>query len=193
MAQSVVHFVREMLKIVLSITLVMCTIVISLYLLKNIPSYIHESEEKIYITVEEAEYAIGLRIFLPSYFPEYLKWPPSTIQVSRKPSLTISLVFLSRNHISPSLVIHQSPSLVIHQIVSNIGKSNDVELNFMEPKIPFKETQVSVGGAKGALIVGEGEDGKRWSRLSWKAADRKMVLIANCSVEDLLKIARSIH
>lgn len=185
MTQSVSHFVREMLKIVVSITLVMCTIVISLYLLKNIPSYIHESEEKFYSTVEEAEYAIGLRIFLPSYFPEYLKWPPSTIQVSRKPSLTISLVFLSRNHISPSLVIHQ--------IVSNIGKSNDVELDFMEPKIPFQETQVSVGGAKGALIVGEGEDGKRWSRLSWKAADRKMVLIADCSVEDLLKIARSIH
>lgn len=167
----------------LSIALVMCAIVISLYLLKKIPTFIQESEDKFYSNIEEAEYAIGLRIFLPSYFPEYLIWPPSEIKVVRKPSILISLVFLSR---SP-----RSPSLVIHQIVSN--KSKKMELDFMKPKRPFQETQVSIGGAGGTLIVGMGEDGKRWVHLGWKAGDRTMVLIANCSVEDVLKIARSVH
>src|SRR3989304_7406911 len=186
MTRKAAHFVREMWKIVLSITLVMCTIGITLYLLKKVPSYIQESEEKFYSTVEESEYALGLRIFLPSYFPEYLIWPPSEIKVVRKPYLTISLVFISRSY--------SSPSLVIHQIVSDTSKSKkEVGLDFMEPKRPFQETQVSVGGAKGILIVGMGEDGKRWAQLSWRTADRKIVVIANCSVEDLLKIARSIH
>lgn len=161
----------------------MCAVVISLYLLKKLPSFIQESEEKFYSNIEEAEYALGLRIFLPSYFPEYLIWPPSEIKVVRKPSILVSVVFLSR---SPS-----SPSLVIHQIVSN--KSKKMELDFLKPKRPLQETQVSVGGAKGTLIVGVGEDRKRWAYLGWKAGDRTMVLIANCSVEDLLKIARSVH
>jgi len=184
MTRKAAHFLREMWKIILSITLVMCTIVISLYLLKKVPSYIQETEEKFYSTVEESEYALGLRIFLPSYFPEYLIWPPSEIKVVRKPYLTISLVFLSRSH--------SSPSLVIHQIISD-NKNKEVDLDFMEPKRPFQRTQVLVGGAKGTLIVGVGEDGKRWAQLSWRTVDRKIVVIANCSVEDLLKIARSIH
>lgn len=161
----------------------MCAIVISLYLLKKLPSFIQESEEKFYSNIEEAEYALGLRIFLPSYFPEYLIWPPSEIKVVRKPSILISLVFLSRSS--------SSPSLVIHQIVSN--KSKKMELDFLKPRRPLQETQVSVGVAKGTLIVVVGEDGKHWAYLSWKAGDRTMVLIANCSVEDLLKIARSVH
>jgi len=183
MPRKALHFVKEMWKIMLSIGLVMCAIVISLYLLKKLPSFIQESEEKLYSNIEQAEYALGLRIFLPSYFPEYLIWPPSEIKVERKPSILISLVFLSR---SPS-----SPSLVIHQIISN--KSKKMELDFMKTKRPSQESQVSVGGAKGTLIVGMGVDGKRWAHLGWKAGDRTIVLTANCSVEDLLKIARSVH
>jgi hypothetical protein len=174
-----------MWKVVLSITLVMGAIMVSLHLLKNVPSYIQESEWNLYSTVEQAEYALRLKILLPSYFPEYFIWPPSEIKVVRSPSLTVSLVFLSRSH--------SSPSLVIHQIISNNKDKKHVALNLMEPKRLSQESQVLVGGAKGTLIVGVGEDGKRWTQLSWKAVDRKMVLIANCSVEDLLKIARSIH
>ncbi len=182
MTRKTAYFVREIWKIALSITFVMGMIVASLYLLKMVPSYLQESEEKSYNNIEEAEYTLGLRVFLPSYFPEYLIWPPSEIKVVRKPSLTISLVFLSRSH--------RNPSLVLHQIFPSI---NEVESSLTELKKPLQETKVSVGGVNGTLIIGMGEDGKRWTQLSWKAADRRMVLIANFSVEDLLKIARSIH
>lgn len=182
MTRKTAYFIREMWKIALSIIFVMGMIVISLYLLKRVPSYLQESKEKSYNNIEEAEYALGLRIFLPSYFPEYLIWPPSEIKVVRKPSLTISLVFLSRSR--------RNPSLVFHQIFSSI---KEVKPSFTELKRPLQESRVSVGEVNGTLITGTGEDGKRWMQLNWRAADRRMILIANCSVEDLLKIARSIH
>jgi len=185
MTRKATYFLREMSKIVLSITILMCVVLISLYVLKKVPAYIQESEQKFYSSVEEAEYSLGLRIFLPSYFPDYLIWPPKEIKVVRKPSLIITLVFLSQ--------VHGSPSLVIHQIISNKDESKGVGFDFVEPKRHSGETQISVGGAKGTLKIGVGENGNQWIQLSWKEGDRKMVLISNGSVEDLLKIARSIH
>jgi hypothetical protein len=186
MTGKVTYFLREMSKIVLSITILMCMVLISLYVLKKVPAYIQESEQKFYSSVEEAEYSLGLRIFIPSYFPDYLIWPPKEIKVVRKPSLIITLLFLSQGHGS-------SPSLVIHQIISNTDKSKGAGLDFMEPKRHSEETQILVGGAKGTLKIGVVENGNQWIQLSWEQGDRKMVVISNRSVEDLLKIARSIH
>lgn len=185
MAGKATYFLREMSKIVLSITILIFMVSISLYVLKKVPAYIQEREQKSYGSVEEAEYSLGLRIFLPSYFPDYLIWPPKEIKVVRKPSLIITLVFISQGD--------GSPSLVIHEIISNADESKWMGVDFMEPKRYSGEFQVSVGRATGTLKLGVVENGSRWTQLSWKQRDRKMVLRSNRSVEDLLKIARSIH
>lgn len=185
MAAKATYLLREMSKIVLSITILMCMVSISLYVLKKVPAYIQERKEKSYSSVEEAEYSLGLRIFLPSYFPDYLTWPPKEIKVVRKPSLIITLVFISQGD--------GTPSLVIHEIISNTDESKPVGLDIIEPKGHSGEIEVSVGGAKGTLKLGVVEHGSRWTQLHWKQGDRKMVLRSNRSVEDLLKIARSIH
>jgi hypothetical protein len=185
MAAKTTYLLREMSKIVLSITILMCMVSISLYVLKRVPAYIQERKQKSYSSVEEAESSLGLKIFLPSYFPDYLVWPPKEIKVVRKPSLIITLVFITQGD--------GSPGLVIHEIISNTDESKRVGLDFMEPERHSGEIQVSVGGAKGTLKLGVVEHGSRWTQLSWKKVDRTMVLRSNRSVEDLLKIARSIH
>lgn len=179
------YLLREISKIVLSVTILMCVVSISLYVLKKVPAYIQEREQKSYRTVEEAEYSLGLSIFLPSYFPDYLIWPPKEIRVVRKPSLIITLVFISGGD--------GRPSLVIHEIISNTDESKGVGVDSMEPNRDSEEIQVSVGGAKGTLELGVVEKGSRWTRLSWRQGDRKIVLRSNGPVEDLLKIARSVH
>jgi hypothetical protein len=185
MAAKATYLLREMSKIVLSIAILMFMVSISLYLLKKVPTYIQERKQKSYSSVEEAEYSLKLRIFLPSYFPDYLMWPPKEIKVVRKPFLIITLVFISQGD--------GSPSLVIHEIISNREESKAAGLDFMEPKVYSGEMQVLVGGAKGTLKLGVLEQGTRWTQLSWEQGDRKMVLRSNRSLEDLLKIARSIH
>jgi hypothetical protein len=185
MAAKATYLLREMSKIVLSIAILMCMVSISLYVLNKVPSYFRERKEKSYRSVEEAEYSLRLRIFLPSYFPDYLIWPPKEIKVVRKPSVIITLVFISQGD--------GNPSLVIHEIISNTDESNGVRLDFMEPKTHSGDIQISVGGAKGTLRLGVVEHGSRWTQLSWKQGDRTMVLRSNRSVEDLLKISRSIH
>jgi hypothetical protein len=185
MGAKATYFFREMSKIVLSIAILICMVSISLYVLKKVPTYLQERKEKSYRSLEEAEYSLGLRIFLPSYFPDYLIWPPKEIKVVRKPSLIITLVFISQGD--------GNPSLVIYEIISNKNELNGVRLDFMEPKTHSGEIRVSVGGAKGTLRLGVVEHGSRWIQLSWKLGDRMMVLRSNRSVEDLLKISRSIH
>ncbi len=185
MTGKATYFLREMSKIVLSITILMCVVLISLYILKKVPAYIKESEHKFYSSVEEAEFSLGLKIFLPSYFPDYLIWPPEEIRVVRKPSLIITLVFISQGD--------GRPSLVIYEIISNTDESKGLGVDLMEPNRDSEEIQVSVGGAKGTLELGVVEKGSRWTQLSWRQGDRKIVLRSNGSVEDLLKIARSIH
>jgi hypothetical protein len=185
MTGKATYFIREMSKIVLSITILMCVVLISLYVLKKVPAYIQESEQKSYSTIEEAEYSLGSRILLPSYFPDYLIWPPKEIRVVRKPSLIITLVFISQGD--------GRPSLVIHEIISNTDESKGVGVDSMEPNRDSEEIQVSVGGSKGTLELGVVEKGSGWTQLSWRQGDRKIVLRSNGSVEDLLKIARSIH
>ena len=185
MAAKATYILREMSKIVLSIAILMCVVSISLYVLNKVPGYLQERKEKSYRSLEEAEYSLGLRIFLPSYFPDYLAWPPKEIKVARKPSLIITLVFISQGD--------GSPSLVIREVISNTDQGNGVGVDFIEPKSPSGEIQVSVGGEKGTLRFGVVEHGRRWTQLSWKQGDRTMVLRSNRSVEDLLKISRSIH
>jgi hypothetical protein len=185
MTANATYLIREISKIALSIIILMCMVSISLYLLKKVPAYMQEREQKSYSSVDEAEHSLGLRIFLPSYFPDYLIWPPKEIKVARKPSLMITLVFISQGD--------RRPSLVIHEIISGTDESEEAGVDFMEPGRDSEKIQVSVGGAKGTLELGVVEKGSRWTKLSWKQGDRKMVLRSNRSVEDLLKIARSIH
>ena len=185
MAANATYFLREISKIVLSIAILVCMVSISLYVLNKVPLYLQEGKEKSYSSLEDAEYSLGVRIFLPSYFPDYLIWPPKEIKVIRKPSLVITLAFMSQGE--------SSPSLIIHEIISNTDEGNGGGLDFMEHKTHSGEIQVSVGGAKGTLRLGVVEHGSRWTELSWKQGDRMMVLRSNKSVEDLLKISRSIH
>ena len=185
MAAKTSYLLREMSKIVLSITILVCVVSISLYLLKKVPAYMQEREQRSYGSVEEAERSLGLRIFLPAYFPDYLIWPPKEIKVARKPSLMITLIFISQED--------RRPSLIIHEIISSRDQSKGAGVGLMEPERDSEKIQVSVGGEKGTQELGVLEAGRRWTQLSWKHGDRKMVLRSNRSVEDLLKIARSIH
>ncbi len=179
------YFLREISKILLSITILISIVSISLYVLKRVPAYIQEREQRSYSSIEEAEYSLGLRIFLPSYFPDYLIWPPEEIKVTRKPSLMIKLVFISQGD--------NRPSLIIHEIISSADEGESTRVDVMEPKTHSGESEVSIGASIGVLELGVVEGGRRWTELTWNLRDRKMVLRSNRSVEDLLKIARSIH
>lgn len=175
---------REVARIILSIAFVMLSTIIVLSLLNRAPALLQQPERTAFATVEEAETALGVRIPLPAYFPEFLGWPPAEVTATRNQTLVVSLVFPLRKTGEPALVIHQ---------ILRDEKENIPDLPLLQPERPLREVKVPIGAAFGALRSGTDRQGLRWSRLTWRAQDRDMILIASFSEQTLLTMARSIH
>lgn len=182
--RHVVPVLRQIGGIVLSVSIAMLSVAIVLSLLNRVPALLQESGETSYATVEQAESALGLRLPLPAYFPEFLGWPPDEITAIHDQTLSVRLVFPLRRTGEPALIVYQ---------VLRAENEEAPELPLLQPERPVREVQVPVGGVSGALRTGTDRDGRRWARLTWRAGDRDMILIANFPEQTLLTMARSIH
>ncbi|MBM4388792.1 MAG: hypothetical protein FJ088_13710, partial [Deltaproteobacteria bacterium] len=80
-------------------------------ILDGIPRFLtgDEKEKHNFDTVEEAEKSYGARISLPFYFPEKLKWPPSSVQIFRKPYLKLVTMIAFRDKDEVALILYQAP------------------------------------------------------------------------------------
>lgn len=182
--REAVSALGELGRIILSIAIALCSIAIVLSLLNRVPALLQESARTKYATVEEAEQALGLRIPLPAYFPEFLGWPPAEITATREQALVVTLVFSSRRSGEPALIVHE---------VLRAANEEVPELPMLQPERPVREARVLIGGVSGALRTGTDREGRRWSRLTWRVADRDMILVASFPEQTLLTMARSIH
>ena len=179
-----VSALRELWRMVWSVTLVLCSIAVVLSLLNRVPGLLQQPERTRYATVEQAETELGTRIGLPAYFPEFLGWPPAEISVTRNDALIVTLMFTLRQS--------GETGLVACQILRN-KEEEAPDLPFAQPERPMRETHVAIGNATATLLIGTNRIGQRWSRLSWHARDRDMILMANFDDGTLLTMARSIH
>lgn len=179
------RFLRESVRIVLPLVLVLGAVSLSLSLLNRLPSYIQENRAdgvRVYNTVDEAERDLGVRIWIPAYFPDYLHWPPVEIKAKRRPVLTISLLFRSRQG--------ADPVLFIHEILSEPG---ELPADAREPGPVVNRYKIDIGDGQGSLTLSKDKEGRNWSYLSWEKGGRYLVGLTVHSPEELLKIARSIR
>lgn len=182
--RETVSTLRELGRIILSIAIALLSVAIVLSLLNRVPALLQASGRTAYASVEEAEAALGLRIPMPAYFPEFLGWPPAEVTATRDQALVVTLVFLLRRSGEPALIVHE---------ILRAENEEVPELPLLQPERPIREVRVPIGGVSGALRTGTDREGRRWSRLTWRAEDRDMILIANFPEQTLLTMARSIH
>ncbi|MFH1141910.1 MAG: hypothetical protein V1724_09710 [Chloroflexota bacterium] len=175
------RFLKELPRMVLPLLIVVAAIAVALRLLNLVPAHIKaQTAVKEYATVEQVEAALGTRVILPAYFPDYLSWPAYRITVQRRPALDIWLHFLSRDG--------SREALSIRQIVWPEGTP---PVAIAEPDEVLQRTSIEVDSARGTLLVGQAADGSNLNQLRWRQGDRYIVVTTVHSLAELLRIASS--
>lgn len=153
----------------------------ALKLLGWVPRSIEPENIRPYSTLEDVGTDLGIRkIFLPSYFPQYLSWPPSEILAQKRP---YPLVLMYFKDISTGAVV-----LAIRQTE---GEDADPVKMRIEPYRVTDRQNVTLKGRKALLLVADCEDGRTCNAVTWKEDGNVITVVARDTVKELLRIAGS--
>lgn len=133
-----------------------------------------------YKSVEEAKSELSIRqIYVPSYFPQDLSWPPSTVLAQGKPFPALIMEFGQAEGSSVGLVVSQSLSDAFRA---------DGKIRFAQLK---EKVRYPLKGRDSLLEVGTCGDGEPCSRVSWKEENTHIVVMARSTPFELIQVAES--
>jgi hypothetical protein len=166
---------------VFSFLVTIVAVLLVLKLLNWLPSALQKEDIRKYSSVDDVRTALKIpRIYIPAYFPEYIKWPPAEIFAQRKPFPLVMMHFTHRDSKSFALSFFQW----------------DSKANF-EPKSEVlyvrKESPVNIRGRTGTLVIAVCSGRERCNRISWEEENYRITLIADDSPEQLIRMAESIY
>ena len=156
-------------------------LVIALKALNWIPLIAQKDLMRRYGDFEEMRMSLGIReVFVPSYFPEDFRWPPSGILAQGKPY----------------------PAVIMEFERSGEGKTREVGMMIYQaagddfsPGGPLKISRIreqatySLKGRSAILEVGSGVKGEPCSRISWREKDVRITVLALLTPFELMKVA----
>ena len=153
----------------------------ALKLMNWVPSFVQEGFIREYKSVDEVKSDLKIGdIYIPSYFPQSFRWPPSAIWAQTRPFTAIVMEF--RN------VETGDVGLIISQVSSGARfiPDNKIKIEQVREKVNY-----SLKGRNVFLEVGTGKGDEPCSRLSWTEGKYRITVIMKSRPFDLLKIAES--
>lgn len=162
--------------------LVLGATALTLVALDSVPSWIagEPRDVRLVASVEEAERRLHARLLLPGYFPDTIEWPPASVRVRGGPAPGAALAFDGRRggH---------------YMVLAQAGRPGDVPDRLLPAVNVLDETPVWLLGEKVSLRRFVGPDGQVWRELAWHAKGRQLVLRSRGSVEEMLRMARTVR
>ncbi len=131
--------------------------------------------------VDEAERRLKARLYLPSYFPDRYRWPPSSVRLLLGDPASVALGFEAREG-----------GLAL-QLGQTVGGEGTVSPLVLPPADVLQQWAVRLGDREGTLARVVGQDGAVWHEVAWRQGGRTLVLRGKAGVEELLRMARSAH
>jgi hypothetical protein len=160
---------------------IMFVTVIMLALLNWFPSAVQKEGIRKYKSIEEVENRLKIKkIFLPSYFPQYLIWPPAEIYARRKPYKMVLMHFTNYERKEIVLSIRQVDPSDPAPLMSRI-----------EPVTIKQRDKVLIKGRRGLLSIALCPGREPCNSVTWREEGYDVEIIAKDSVTELLKIAES--
>ncbi len=165
-----------------TLTLVLGGAAAALATLDAIPTWMHGQPRGVRraATIEEAERRVQARVLLPSYFPDTLRWPPSAVRFIRDDGGSVALDFLAKDG---------APALFLAQTV----RGDAAIPEGLQGRLAVIQQQSAPLGDDAVLARVVAEDGTLWNQLAWRRSGRHFLLRGRGSLEDLIRMARSIH
>jgi hypothetical protein len=169
------------LKMFCLFVLMLVPTVLILTLLHWIPLSIRNEGIRKYGSLEDVQRELQIKkIYLPSYFPERLQWPPFEIYAQNKP-FTMVLMHVKergRDHIL----------LAIRQVDANFSSSVRLRIEPMRIK---KKERVVIKGREAVLSLALCADGTVCNEIAWQEEGYTLTIVARSSARELIRIAES--
>lgn len=156
-------------------------LIVFLKVLGWLPAAVSKTEVKTFRSLEDARAALKIkRIYLPSYFPQYLSWPPDEILARRKPFTMVLMHFENEQRREIALAIRQSDSRDPAPLKTRI-----------EPVSIRSGEDISLKGRQARLFMAICPVNRACNGVTWQDEGYTFTVIAKDSVEEVLKIAES--
>ncbi|MBI5574965.1 MAG: hypothetical protein HY896_01230 [Deltaproteobacteria bacterium] len=144
------------------------------------PSVAQPDLLKKYKDLEEMKMSLNIRdVIIPSYFPEKLNWPPSSILAQGKPYPAVVMEFEQIGTKETVLVISQSLS-------DRFRADEKIRIAQLKEKVPY-----TIKGRKSVLEIGFCAKGEACSHISWKEGKYYVDVMSKSTPIELLKVAES--
>jgi hypothetical protein len=154
---------------------------VALHTLNWVPELFRPGLAKAYPDIETAGSALGIRnIPVPTYFPENITWPPSTVVAQSYPYPAILLQFTAHETSDDIMVITRTPEgkrPLLKTAVDDIVEQSRADLN----------------GNSAALVTGTCRQERPCSLITWSDAGQQTSVLLYERPFELIKIAQSIH
>jgi hypothetical protein len=155
-------------------------LIVSLKMLNWVPGSIQEGLLGTYKTVDEVRSTLHVRdVYLPSYYPQGLRWPPTRILAQSRPYIAVMTEFTRHQDDRTALVIAQTtmPHPALKMRLEMISANERVHA-------PFK-------GRNGMLEAGLCGTNEPCSRISWSEPPYRLEVIMLSPPSEIMKIAES--
>lgn len=168
------------LKLISGLIISIVMIVVTIKIINYLPLLIQKDSMRRYNTIEEVEKRLGVKdLFIPAFFPEELRWPPSEILAQGRPFLAIIMEFKNSKDGSTDLVICQSTS-----------KRFSYEGN-----IKIKKTRDSINytfkGRNISILTGPCENAETCTKAIWDEGKYRVIVSARFEPPLLSRIIES--
>ncbi len=181
MLSKVISSIKSVLGTAIPIIVVLGAVALGLRLLKEAPPTLAgETRVVSYSSVVSAQLALGTAIVIPSYFPDYLVWPPKSVLAQKKPFPSALLTVASQSAGDDTLWIYQSRSLREEPLIA-----------LPRHAVIYQTAEATLNAVEGEMVIGKSAKGTPLNQLSWREGDLRHVVLATLPPEELLKIARS--
>lgn len=158
-------------------------LVIALKALNWIPLIAQKDLMRRYGDFEEMRTSLGIReIFVPSYFPEEFRWPPSGILAQRKPYPAVIMEF----EWGGEGTIREVGMMIYQAARDDFSPGGPLKISRIREQATYP-----LKGRSAILEVGSGVKGEPCSRISWREKQVRITVLARLAPVELMKVAES--
>jgi hypothetical protein len=163
-----------------SFALAIGALVVILIVMNWVPIAFQKDTFRRYRSIDEVRTALNIRdIYVPSYFPEHIVWPPSEVLAQGKPFPAVVMEFKDAGSGKIVLVLSQSRG-------GPFPAGAAIEVSRIKETVPFL-----MKGRSAVLVVGECAKNEPCSRITWKEGPYTVTALMKAAPFELTKITES--
>lgn len=155
-------------------------IVLGIKLLNWFPRAAESRLMRQYEAVEEVQKKLNFqKIYVPHYFPQTFRWPPSRIFAQGTPYKAVIMEFNHLEKGDPALIITEADS-------PEFAQGELIKLSDIKERAPY-----DLKGRKALLEVGSCRGQEPCARISWSEGGYEIRVVSKSPAVELVKIAES--